>query len=167
LLRVGQIQAPPFQKPLMNYVTEYLPGDIDRTQTFTCSFLHLEVLDFSDISQSEHQKADALSNSKRKMCVETDGETHPHPSDTSSALKLLVTDKQGTHALAFELERHLDSRTLIGRQIALSGKIEVFNGIIFLNPKNCRYLDKDENNNVVNQPAYDFEIPSDYIFSEL
>lgn len=151
----------------MNYVTEYLPEDIDRTQTFTCSFIHLEVLNFSDISQSEHQKADALSSSKRKMCVETDGETHQHPSDdTSSALKILVTDKQGIRTLAFELERHLDTGDLVGRQLALSGKIEVFNGIIFLNSKNCRYLDEDERN-IANQPAYDFEIPSDYIFSEL
>lgn len=150
----------------MNYVTEYLPADIERTQTFTCSFLHLEILDFSDISQSEQQKADALSNSKRSLCVETDGETYQHPSDTSPAFKLLVTDRQDKRALAFELERHLDARDLVGRQLALSGKIDVFNGIILLDSKNCRYLDEDEHNTAA-QPVYDFEIPSDYIFSEL
>lgn len=151
----------------MNYVTEYLPENIYCTQTFVCSFLQLEILDFSDISLSEHQKTDVSSNSKRSMCVETEGETYQRPNDTSSAFKLLVGDMRGSRTLAFELERHLDTSNLIGRQLVLSGKVEVFNGIILLDSKNCRYLDGNGCNNPTNQLANDFEIPSDYLLSDL
>ena len=149
----------------MNQITECLPEGIYHTQTFVCASLRLNVLDFTDISMSEHEKAAASSTSKRSICVEDEGDAHHRSSDTSPAFKLLVADEMGSRALAFELERRLDAKNLVGKQLVLSGEVNVFNGIILLDSKNCCYLD-EEACNLANKPIYDFEIPSDGMFSE-